>query len=401
MARADERRSRTASSRLLSKSVNSSKGQFRCGGRTAIKEADPHPTLETLMLRVPFVLVALALASIAGAPAAAPAATSSSTVVVGELYPGGGNTGATYANDFVELFNRGATTVDVTGWTLQYASSASTTWEATPLTGTIVPGGHYLVALASGGAIGAALPAADATGTTNLAAAGGKVALVSAATSLTCGATAGSCAAVASVRDLVGYGTATDFEGTAPASAGSSTNALARAGGGCIDTADNGADFATATPTPKNASAAPTACGATTGGTGTSAVSVTIDVQPVIAVALDRSSIAFGNVVAGTTPAPAAVTATVSSNDAAGYTLGVHRSAFTPTDLPLAIVPHAGAALAAIPIAPVADLLIASTTAASAAAGDPWPTSVGFLTALPVAVSGHYAATVTYTVLAR
>jgi predicted extracellular nuclease len=354
------------------------------------------------MTRVPFVLVALALALIAGAPAAAPAATSSSTVVVGELYPGGGNAGATYANDYVELFNRSAATVDVTGWTLQYASSASTTWEATPLTGTIAPGGHYLVALASGGTVGAALPAADATGTTNLAASGGKIALVSAATSLACGATAGSCSAVASVRDLVGYGTATDFEGAAAAPAGSSTNALARGSGGCVDTNDNAADFATAAPTPKNAIAAPTACGATGGGTGNSAtVSVTIDVQPVIAVALDRSALAFGNVVAGTTPAPAAVAATVSSNDAAGYTLGVHRSAFTPTDLPLAIVPRAGVALTAIPVAPAADLQIASTTAPSAAAGDAWPTSVGFLTALPVAVSGHYAATVTYTVLAR
>ncbi len=354
------------------------------------------------MPRAPFLFVALALALIAGAPAAAPAATSSSTVVVGELYAGGGNTGATYANDYVELFNRAATTVDVTGWTLQYASSASTTWEATPLTGTLAPGGHYLVALTSGGAVGAALPAADATGTTNLAASGGKVALVAAATSLTCGATAGSCAAVASIRDFVGYGTASDFEGAAAAPAGSSTNALARAGGGCIDTNDNSADFATAAPAPKNATAAPAPCGGTTGGTGTSAtVSVTIDVQPVIAVALDRSSIAFGNVAAGTTPAPAALTATVSSTDAAGYTLGVHRSAFTPTDLPLAIVPHAGAALTAIPVAPAADLQIASTTAPSAAAGDAWPTSVGFLSALPVAVSGHYAATLTYTVLAR
>lgn len=354
------------------------------------------------MPRAPFVFVALALALIAGAPAPAPAATSSSTVVVGELYPGGGNTGATYANDYVELFNRGAATVDVTGWTLQYAASASTTWEATPLTGTIAPGGHYLVALASGGGVGAALPAADATGTTNLAAAGGKVALVAAATSLTCGATAGSCGAVASVGDLVGYGTATDFEGTAAAPAGSSTNALARAGGGCIDTDDNAADFATATPTPKNATAAPTPCGAAAPAAGTSAsVSVTVDVQPVVAVALDRSSIAFGNVVAGATPAPAAVTATVSSNDAAGYTLGIHRSAFTPADLPLAVVPQAGAAPAAIPVAPAADLQIASTTAPSAAAGDAWPTSIGFLSALPVAVSGHYVATVTYTVLAR
>ena len=41
-------------------------------------------------------------------------------IVISQLYGGGGNAGATYRNDYVELFNRGAAPVDITGWSLQY-----------------------------------------------------------------------------------------------------------------------------------------------------------------------------------------------------------------------------------------------------------------------------------------
>src|SRR5262249_20871615 len=173
----------------------------------------------------------------------------------------GGNSGAAYANDYVELLNRGAGAVAVDGWTLQYGSAASTTWQSTALSGTIPAGGRYLVQLA-GGANGAALPAADATGTSNLAVTGGKVALVNNATALSCGASPGSCSAVGTVEDLVGYGDAADYEGSGAAPAGSATMALARAGGGCTDTDNNASDFATASPAPLNSSAAATACSA-------------------------------------------------------------------------------------------------------------------------------------------
>ena len=68
--------------------------------------------------------VRLALALLfAGALLLAPAASSaSSDIVVSQVYAGGGNSGATYANDFVELFNRGATGVDLSTWSIQYAS---------------------------------------------------------------------------------------------------------------------------------------------------------------------------------------------------------------------------------------------------------------------------------------
>src|SRR4051812_30437489 len=44
-----------------------------------------------------------------------------SAVVVSQIYGGGGNAGATYQNDYVELFNAGSGAVDLSGWTVQYA----------------------------------------------------------------------------------------------------------------------------------------------------------------------------------------------------------------------------------------------------------------------------------------
>ena len=160
-------------------------------------------------------LVALAFAALIVAAPAAP--SSPSGIVVGQVYAGGGNSGASFANDYVELFNAGSASVTVDGWTVQYASAAGSTWQATPLSGSVAPGRHYLVQLASGGAVGGSLPAPDATGTSNLAVSGGKVAVVRDATALACGATAGSCSAVGSVADLVGYGSAADFEGSGAA----------------------------------------------------------------------------------------------------------------------------------------------------------------------------------------
>ena len=152
------------------------------------------------MSRLRLLLPLLAACLLLVAPAAHGAA---SGVVVSQVYAGGGNSGATYTHDFVELLNTGSAAVDLSGWSVQYATSSGTSWSTTALTGSIQPGHYYLVQLASG-ANGAAPPAADATGTTNLASSGGKVALVSGSTALTCGASAGSCSSVSSVEDLVG-----------------------------------------------------------------------------------------------------------------------------------------------------------------------------------------------------
>src|SRR5262249_41064801 len=245
------------------------------------------------MKRISLLLLLSALAL----PLAATSArgSGSGSVVVAEIYAAGGNSGAAYTNDYVELFNRGAGSVAVDGWTLQYASAASTSWQSTALSGTIPAGGRYLVQLASGGLNGAALPAPDASGTSNLAVTGGKIALVDDTTALSCGGAPGSCSAIASVQDLAGYGSAADYEGGGAAPAPSATTALVRAGGGCTDSDSNAADFATAAPGPQNSSAAASPCSAPPPPPNgpTASASVDVDVQPLISIALDHASLSF------------------------------------------------------------------------------------------------------------
>ncbi|HXH34217.1 MAG TPA: lamin tail domain-containing protein [Plantibacter sp.] len=68
-------------------------------------------------------------------------------VVISQVYGGGGNSGATLTNDYIELFNSGTTTVDLSTWSVQYASSAGFTWQRTNLTGSLAPGRYYRVAM--------------------------------------------------------------------------------------------------------------------------------------------------------------------------------------------------------------------------------------------------------------
>lgn len=320
-----------------------------------------------------------------------------SSLVVSQVYAGGGNAGASYTNDFVELLNRSSTALDISDWTLQYAAASSSSWQVTQLAGTI-PAGHYvLVGLASSGSIGAALPTADVTGTTNMAVSGGKIALVHGTAALTCGAAAGSCSSA--VADLVGWGSASDYEGSAAVSALSATLAAVRAGAGCTDTDSNASDFTTDAPTPRNTASTEPSCFAS-GSSVTQNASVDVDVSSALSLTLEHASLSFGTSATGQTPAPLGDKLTVVSNSATGYAVTVHRSAFTPADLPLAVAIGAGA-LTRIPVPPVADLLLGSTSAASGAGGDLWSTSFGFASALPVVPPGHYTATITFTVMGR
>ncbi|APR87432.1 hypothetical protein A7982_12781 [Minicystis rosea] len=182
-------------------------------------------------------------------------ASCAGAVVISQVYGGGGNSGATLTNDYVELHNRGGATVSVAGWSVQYASASGNTWSTTALTGSIAAGKFYLVKLATGGAVGSALPTADATGTSNMSASTGKVALVSSTTALT-----SACPSGGNLVDLVGYGSPSCSEGSSAAPGGSNTAAMLRAANGCTDTNVNGSDFATGTPNPRNSSSAAVSC---------------------------------------------------------------------------------------------------------------------------------------------
>jgi hypothetical protein len=104
-------------------------------------------------------------------PSPSPAPTPIAKVVISQLYGGGGNAGAPFKNDFIEIFNAGVTPVDLSGWSVQYAGATGTNWSVTNLTSTLLlPGHYYLIQEASGGAVGASLPTPDAGGTTAMAA---------------------------------------------------------------------------------------------------------------------------------------------------------------------------------------------------------------------------------------
>ncbi len=182
---------------------------------------------------------------------------SSPQIVVSQIFGGGGNSGAPFRNDFIEIFNRGNVAVNLAGWSVQYASATASTWSVTPLTSVVLlPGQYYLIQESSGGSNGALLPAPDATGTIAMAAGSGKVALVRNSTALT-----GTCPNNADIIDLAGYGsTANCFTGVAPAPAASNTNALLRAASGCQALRNNATDFATGPPNPRNRNASPQIC---------------------------------------------------------------------------------------------------------------------------------------------
>jgi predicted extracellular nuclease len=199
-----------------------------------------------------------------------PALAVSPDVVISQVYGGGGNSGATYTHDYIELFNRGTATVSLAGWSVQYASATgtgnfgSTTTQITPLSGTLAPGQYLLIQEASTAAVGAPLPAPDITDATPIAMAGGagKVALVSDALGLGCngGSTPCSAAQLALIVDLVGYGNANFFEGAGAAPALTNSTAAFRADSGCVDTDHNNADFAAATTAPRNTASPPHLC---------------------------------------------------------------------------------------------------------------------------------------------
>lgn len=185
-----------------------------------------------------------------------------------QVYGGGGNSGAPYTHDFVELFNRGPVPVSLAGKSVQYGSSTGSFTQVFALPdATIQPGQYFLVQLASG-ANGVALPVSpDASSTSpNLSGTSGKVALVEGTAALNCGTSAAPCGEtqLALVIDLVGFGSANLFEGSAATPTLSNATAAYRAEGGCTDSDDNGADFSTAAPLPRNTGSPVNTCALST-----------------------------------------------------------------------------------------------------------------------------------------
>ena len=168
-------------------------------------------------------------------------------LLINELYSGGGSSSATaaYHEDFIELINKGTVTIDVTGFTLAYASSGQAagtfptaigTLGASALSGnsTLMPGQTLLINTGTIATGGAANPAADFqfTSGAGLSATSGAVRLENSA---------------GTILDQVGYGTTNNAMGTA-ATAPAISMSLNRTNG--ANTNNNAADFTAMTPTP-------------------------------------------------------------------------------------------------------------------------------------------------------
>src|SRR5262245_39722047 len=119
------------------------------------------------------VLIVLALAAFGLVGTPAPAGAAPAVVVISQVYGGGGHTGAPFANDYVELFNRGTTTVSTAGWSIQYTSATGTgnlganSAQLTELPAlSLAPGQYVLVQQAAGAGVGSPLPTPDVTDAT-------------------------------------------------------------------------------------------------------------------------------------------------------------------------------------------------------------------------------------------
>ena len=194
-------------------------------------------------------------------------------LTISQIYGGGGNSGATFTNDFIEIFNAGADPVSLAGLSLQYASATGTgnfgqnAGQLTLLPAVdLLPGQYFLLQEARGAGGSVPLPTPDVLDSTPIAmsATGGKVALVSSTVGLGCngGSTPCSPAQLALILDLVGYGSANFFE-TATTPSLSNTTAAFRVGGGCTDTGNNAADFLVGAPMPRNSASPRNVCAVT------------------------------------------------------------------------------------------------------------------------------------------
>ncbi|MGX0119169.1 ExeM/NucH family extracellular endonuclease [Corynebacterium otitidis] len=206
----------------------------------------PRPYRSLLALGLAGLLAAApATATLAAAEPAAPAGPASAAEqaqgpLINEVYGGGGNKNAAFTHDFVELYNPTPEPISLDGWVIEQRSEKGNVGTTVELSGTIEPGGYFLVRGYSNGDNGRPLDEFDQDSAVNFAASGAIAVLLTPA---------------GEVADLVGWGSPATSTGQ-PAEKTSNTTSIQRREDGA-HTGNNAADFHAAEPTPKAGGAAP------------------------------------------------------------------------------------------------------------------------------------------------
>lgn len=189
--------------------------------------------------------------------------TNGDAMRISQLYTRGGEAGATYQNDFVEIFNRSNSSIDMKGWSLVIISFEGSTQQAIGVTFnntfSIPAGTHLSFRFRGNGSNGQPTPGEfPIIDDISLGSTSGQITLLPPGQSMPTGCPATSSA----VADFVGYGSTTCSEGSlAPVPA--SNKSLMRINGGCTDTGNNFNDFPFADPVPRGYTSPATPCGST------------------------------------------------------------------------------------------------------------------------------------------
>jgi Calx-beta domain/Domain of unknown function (DUF4214) len=217
-------------------------------------------------------IAAMLICMLASVQSEARAQTGSPNLVVSQVYTRGGEPGASYQSDFVEIFNRGTTAVSLNNYALQATLDngsipTSLSLRIFSLNGASVQPGHYFLIRFRGDAAGDGqpLPTPDfdlnilpAAVPANLHPTAGTIVLLTPDGSFQ---GCPSSAQAAGVVDFVGYGNSLCYEGpSGPAPLPTLNQAAQRELGGCADNNVNALDFHLGPPLPRNSSSSPGLC---------------------------------------------------------------------------------------------------------------------------------------------
>jgi hypothetical protein len=193
-----------------------------------------------------------------------------SNIRISQVYTRGGEAGAAFQNDYIELFNRGNVPVDISGWSINIANFAGTPPNIqisssgirlfNPNGIILAPGKHLLIKFGGNGTSGQPINSPDINlNPMPISDVGGQIALLAKDKTLPFGYCPAAPDLTGVVVDYVGYGIAICYEGTVTPAPGPN-NSLTRIGGGCTDNDNNLADFSLATPNPRTLANAATPC---------------------------------------------------------------------------------------------------------------------------------------------